>query len=133
LELHSTLYTPDTRRDWTQVANSSGYVEYFFPDFYVTTVSTTAVGDTSGCSLHVDIPIIIDIYPYFGPMYTSGQMLELFVQASNATFNCSSYQYELTDDKLAAAQPIYFTLAMGGTIRLDPDDYVAKSDVCVVT
>jgi len=65
----------------------------------------------------------------FDSIYTSYQVHELFVQASNATYNYSTGNYEITDDQMALAQPVQLNLGNGGVLQLNPNDYVSSYKV----
>jgi len=112
--------------DWTMVMNTSdsGWGDYGMPYFDSVSISTTDP-TANGCNVHSDLPFTIFMNTGFGNMYTSYQVQEVFVQACNASWNSSSWQYELTTDQVANAQPVYLNLANGASIRMDPDDYVA--------
>jgi len=111
--------------DWTVVSNTSdGGIDYGMPYFDTVSIST-ADPTANGCSVHSDLPFTTFTNTDFGNMYTSYQVQEVFVTACNATWNSSSWQYELTPDQVVNAQPVFLNLANGASIRMDPDDYVA--------
>jgi hypothetical protein len=107
----------------TAPVNTSSPSAPVLPVFNVTGASTMAVGDSNGCAQRVDIPLTVYASINTGTVYTSYQVHELFVQASNATFNRTSRHYELTDDQVADAQPVNLHMDNGAAIHLFPEDY----------
>jgi hypothetical protein len=111
-------------------SDTSSSSDDLLPAFNITSVSTTAVGDSNGCAQRVNTPLTVHIdTTYSYGIYTSYQVQELFVLASNATYNPSSYEYELTDDQMALAQPVYLNVGTGAAIQLHPEDYTSTDDV----
>jgi len=117
---------PDTcQSDWTPVMNTSIGGDYGFPMFDIASVSTANPANAN-CDYHnVDGTVTIFLGTSNGNMYTSYQVQEVFLVASNATFNWSNWQYTMTPDQVANAQPVYLNLVNGGSIWVDPDDYIA--------
>jgi len=118
---------PDTCQgdSWTALSTVDTFSSYGYamPVFNITGLSSTG----SGCTNRVDIPMTVYVSNGYGTMFTSYQVLEFFVQASNATYNFSSGDYELSTDQVALAQPVYLNLPSGGVLQLNPSDYLIPS------
>jgi hypothetical protein len=122
------LAAVDTATDTSSTSYPSSS-DGIIPPFSITSASTTAVGDSNGCAQRVNTPLTVYIDTnYHSPIYTSYQVEELFIQASNATYNSDSYHYELTDDQMALAQPVYLNMDNGAAIQLHPEDYTSTDD-----
>jgi len=82
--------------------------------------------NVGGCQSSLASNHSLVLYNYFYPLYVSYQALELFVQASGATFNTSTYGYELPCEQVANAYSVQFNVDAGQTLTITPADYIIQ-------
>lgn len=115
---------------WTQVERpldwGPTWAGYGMPIFNVSGLTIANCDSGSECSVSVNMSVYFSRHwPYID---TTPEVLALFVQASNATYNASSDLYELTAQQVGAAQTVYLQLPSGGQIRMGPHDYIGLSE-----
>jgi len=116
------LDTCATNWQYVPYTNKTVYGEM---GFHLSAVST----NLNGCqnTVKVNHSIILEA-SYYTTIYTSYQVLELFVQASGAYYNNSAYGYQVPCDQVANSANVSLTIGDGTqTIVLSPFDYISQN------
>jgi len=112
---------------WVYRANQDSYT--WWPSF-LGRFKSSSIGYTkpSGCDNSFKVNRTVRIVDYFSRISTSYQVQQIFVDATNATFNNTyDYNYVVDCNQLNTAPTISISLIDGTSLDLNPSDYIVQS------